>query len=137
MKKVIGKGGTRRVYDTDTATVVAGYNRDALNSAYCALTTLYATRGGEFFLHIINTGAEGPGLDEIKPLTHEEARQWLDEYGGEVLVPAAFDSVEKEAEATVFIRLPAALKTKLAAQAKAANMTLNAWAVRCLERCAA
>ena len=42
-----------------------------------------------------------------------------------------------EPEATIYIRLPRPLKERIEAAAKGEGVSLNAWVMRCVERCTA
>ena len=44
-------------------------------------------------------------------------------------------TVEKGSEATIFLRLPATLKKHVDRAAARAELSTNAWAMKCLERC--
>lgn len=87
MKKVIN----RKLYDTETATLVGEYSPEGFSPRdfnwWCE--SLYLKKTGEYFLHgeggplspfSVSYGTGGmKGSEEITPLTYEEARQWAEE----------------------------------------------------------
>lgn len=101
MKRVIDG----KLYDTDTATMLHeasyGYNGDF--DAWCE--ALYATKMGAYFIsgwggprsHYVRyvssdsyTGGKG-----LRPVTREEALEWLEEHGGnEVILKHFADLIE-------------------------------------------
>ncbi|MEG0774375.1 hypothetical protein [Clostridium sp.] len=86
MRKVI----ERRVYDTETALIIAEYwNGLGRNDFGYFEETLYRTKKGSFFLY----GSGGPltrysessgnqtwGISTIIPLSHDEAYDWLERH---------------------------------------------------------
>ncbi len=151
MKRIIN-GVT---YNTDTATMIAradGEETDLDDVRIKGITLwLYQTRGGAFFLHInteINRrNFEGElrvvARDEFEPLTASEAREWIVNSGYQVeILNDVFgeppEAVAEEAPgATIYLRVPAALKAQLEAAANEDKLSLNALAMRCLETCMA
>lgn len=99
MRKVI-KG---KLYDTDKATRVASWSDGYASDFRFVAEALYRKRTGEYFLH----GEGGPmsryaescgqnqwaGGEAIRPLTYDEAREWMeghadaDEYEAEFGIP--------------------------------------------------
>ncbi len=151
MKRVID-GVT---YNTDTSTLIAQATDDQETItgelAKSLELRLYQTRGGAFFLHIhtetSRRNSEGGFRDivrnEFEPLTASEARHWVTDsgYQVEVLNDASGEPPEAAAEetpgATLYIRLPASLKDQIEAAAGNEKLSVNSWAMRCLERCIA
>src|SRR5262249_39513540 len=112
------------------------------NGAECK-GELYQTRGGAFFLvttiHTKDADGEPRHKVELAPMTAEGARAWLLEGDIEVYRNPFDDPPEAEAEAetgaTIYIRVPAALKRDADEAAREAKLSGNAWALRCVERC--
>src|SRR5207247_7091838 len=141
MKRIIG-GVT---YNTATATVLARSQRHDPQENVERELTLYQTSGGAFFLdratthhRHTQTGEDRliglPNtLREFEPLTGEQARRWLSESGAEIFYNPFGDPPEATAEAepaaAVYLRVPAALKDRMEAAAKAQTQSLNAWAI--------
>ena len=134
MKRIIDG----KTYNTETATKVAFAKVDQPYLETDEEHTLYMTRGGAFFVHIRDPDEN---QDDIEILTEKKAQEWLLE--GEVEVynspfpdpPEAAAEEPSKPEATIFIRVPQSLKRKIDATAKAAGQSVNAWAMRCLEKC--
>ena len=140
-------------YNTDTSTVVAraetvepewGGNPEERKKF-----TLYQTRGGAFFVHthiewtVLNRRTEEPEereRDVFVPMTRDEAHKWIME--GEVeLMNDVFGEPPEAAEeaapsSTLYVRVPAALAARASDLAKSDGVSLNAWTMRCVERCA-
>lgn len=103
MKKIID----RKVYNTETAELVGEY-WNGLGSddfRYCS-EDLYKTKKGEFFLH----GSEGPmskysdceggqswGIQAIKPMSDEEAFEWLADNNEFEMIEKYFPDMLEEA----------------------------------------
>lgn len=104
MRKVI-KG---KLYDTEKATMVAewsdGYPSDF---RYCC-EELYRKRTGEYFVHgeggAMSKYAESCGQNQwmggeaIRPVSYDEARQWLEEHGTAEEYEAEFGIPDEGAE---------------------------------------
>jgi len=140
-------------YNTDTSTVVAraetvepewGGNPEERKKF-----TLYQTRGGAFFVHthiewtVLNRRTEEPEereRDVFVPMTRDEAHKWIME--GEVeLMNDVFGEPPEAAEeaapgATIYLRVPASLKDRIETAASDDRLSVNAWTMRCVERCA-
>jgi hypothetical protein len=136
MKRIIN-GVT---YNTDTSTPVAKYEyRD--DDGYDTEVTVYQTRGEAFFavhrwsedgtpkvhfeamdrdilVKIIN-GNDGIRYGNFLPTDIEILNE-------EILAPPPEASAEVAPGATLYIRIPASLK----------GLSVNAWTMRCVERCA-
>jgi predicted HicB family RNase H-like nuclease len=135
-------------YNTDTSTLLAECawdNGDEGNG----VDRLYQTRGGAFFVdeEVTTTvwverehAHQARTIHTFVPKSAEDAHKWLLEYDNlEILHNPFDDPPEAEAEAspgaTLYIRMPSALKKRVDDAAKAANVSGNVWAMRCLERC--
>jgi hypothetical protein len=139
-------------YNTDTSTALAkseyytGYNHQDLH----CVGTLFQTRGGAFFvwqkIELDRADEDGNPItrDRFLSLSRDEAEKWINT--GEVeLIYNPFDELpfeeppeavaEAEPGATIYLRVPAALKKRVDAAAMKANLSANAWAMRCLENC--
>jgi hypothetical protein len=148
MKKIVN-GVT---YNTDTSTELAISHYD--NKAYGddpaehGSVTLYQTRGGAFYLvdegekEIWNARErehEQRAHCNFRPLSAAEAEEWLMRGQVEIIhnpfgeVPEAV--AEAEPGATLYVRLPTSLKTRIEEAARAENLSANVWAMRCMERC--
>jgi predicted HicB family RNase H-like nuclease len=134
-------------YNTATSTRVAE-SRWELEDDLQNFGTLYQTRGGAFFVDVEITRnqwneaeriAEAKVTHEFVPMSPEDAHKWMLE--GEVeIFRNPFDdppeaTAETEAGATIYIRVPASLKQGVDEAARAANLSNNVWAMRCLEKC--
>ena len=104
MRKVI-KG---KLYDTETAQMVAewsyGYPRDFEYTS----ETLYRKRTGEYFIH----GEGGPmskyaescgqnqwqGGEAIRPLAYDQAKKWMEEYGSAETYESEFGVPDEDKE---------------------------------------
>lgn len=111
--------------------------------------TLYQTQGGAFFVDLEITRQrwneaeredETEVIHEFDPLSPDGAHKWI--HDGDVEIfhnPFGEDppeaAVENEPGATIYIRVPAALKKRVDEAARAANASANEWAMRCLETC--
>jgi hypothetical protein len=135
-------------YNTDTSTVLAKAEwdlddqRSPYNGAECE-GRLYQTRGGAFFLvttiHLTDGSRELKEKVEFAPMTAERAQAWLLEGDVEVYRNRFEDPPEAAAEtetgATIYIRVPAALKRDVDEAAGEAKVSGNVWAMRCVEHC--
>ena len=150
MKRVIDG----RTYNTDTATMIARaqHSEDAQGSegAIEQLIELYQTRGGAFF-RVTHTETsrqnnEGEWRDierhEFDALTESEARAWTEgsryrqvEILNDVFGEPPEASKEEAPSATLYIRVPTSLKARVDEAAAADKLSLNAYMIRCTERC--
>jgi predicted HicB family RNase H-like nuclease len=137
MKRIIDG----QAYNTDTATAVARYEY-VDEKEYDTEATLYVTRGGAFF--IVHKWAvddqwkyhfEAVSRGEVERLV--ERTDNLEIIDEEALAPPPEASEEVEPGATIYVRLPASLKKRVDEAAKAEGVSVNVFAMRCLERCAA
>jgi predicted HicB family RNase H-like nuclease len=138
-----------KTYNTDTSTLVAQYEYED-DKGYETVAEVYQNRGGAFF--IVHSWKEpdpdsqfGETTDKVlfEASSREEMERLiargqhsieiLDE-GALALPPEA--EAEEEPATTAYLRLPPALKNRIEAAAKKEELSLNAWAIRCLEICA-
>lgn len=120
MKKIING----RKYDTETAKKVGEWEESVGVSDFSWYEEeLYKKRTGEFFLYGCGNAASKyaehaygawQGGSAITPLTYEQARQWAEESLDADDYEAIFGEVsEDDAQATLYVRMPAALKRSL------------------------
>jgi hypothetical protein len=142
MKRIIDG----KTYNTDTATIVARYSYEDHNG-YEVEATLYQTKGGAFFaVHEwevpdpydhdgtkTKTFAEALSRDEIDRMVARTMDLEIVNEKALALPPEASD--EAEDGATIYMRLPKALKAKIDEAARTANLSINAWMLRCCESC--
>jgi hypothetical protein len=154
MPKRIIKGQT---YNTDTATLIARAEEDFVftSGEVHAEVKVYQTRGGAFFLHTISQGPRkdrngNEQLDVLEnrfePMKRKEVEDWVQnagymDYEIELLSPTIGDPPEATGEAvpaaSLYIRVPTSLKVRIEEAAEANNLSVNAWAMRCMETCIA
>ncbi len=130
-----------KTYNTETATELAGWDETAEEYPVTHGEYLYRSRFGAFFLYTYgDDGPDGPWQD-LKPYSPDEAREWLEKYRADDvdLYESLFGKMPEagSGETKFTLRLPDNLRYRLAARAKANGQSLNAWMIRCLERCAA
>ena len=103
-----------QTYNTETATEIAGTVDKAL----------FQTRYDTYFI-----AAALRSVFDIRPVTLEQAKLWLEEYfpWRELL------SQDEPSEYRTTIRMPSDLKSRIDASAKRQALSVNAWLVRCLE----
>ncbi len=133
-------------YNTDTSTVLATSSYEADEGEIEA--TLYQTRGGAFFevkewtrlaWNERTREQETKVTTTVEPLSPEKAHEWI--MTGEVeIIKNPFDdppeaTAEAEPGATIYIRVPASLKRSVDEAARAAKVSGNVWAMRCVEQC--
>lgn len=127
-----------KTYNTETATHISGYEQFDGPDSYGSF--LYQTRFGAFFLYSFRTGSPEDDFEKIVPLSGEDAQRWLEKHESHQpeLIERLFGVMPEggSAEVKYTLRLPESLRDRLAAHAEANNQSLNAWIVRCLERCA-
>ena len=142
-------------YNTDTATLIA--KAEKVDAGWENNTggdrqefVMYQTRGGAFFVHVHTTTLrrnpssgnwEQIERDVFEPMDRDLAQQWVLEEGEVELVSDVFgEPPEAAAEAdqggTIYVRVPGSLKARIDAAAKAANLSVNSWVMRCVETCA-
>lgn len=140
-----------RTYNTATATALAEAEwepsrYDARGPNAEAEGTLYQTRGGAFFLITVTRWDEQNADDEwtkrettsCSPMSAEAAQRWLNENEVRIFHNPFGDAPEAEAEeeskATVYFRVPPALKQQIETNAREAGMSMNEWMVRTVEK---
>ena len=126
-----------KTYNTETSTRLAGWDND--EGPYDAGQHLYLNRYGAFFLYdYASDGPYGPEENPV-PLTPDQTRKWLEEHRShEVDLFESLFGKQPEAgsgEVKYTLRMPESLRDRLAAAAKGNKQSLNAWIIRCLERC--
>lgn len=144
MKRVI-EGKT---YNTDTATRAAQYDYEN-EKGYSVTVDLYQNRGGAFFeVHTweeddINLGTyqryifetiSRDGIDRL--LTGRFAKGGIEVFDEKALTLAP-EAEEEEPSMTIYFRLQSSLKARIEASAREAGLSINAWMLRCAERCLA
>ena len=126
MKRIINS----MTYNTDTATIIATWNNNS--------SALYVTRGGAFFI------ADYPDTDaeNLRPVEEDEARQWaegeidpVELFNTDIFAEPPEASKDEETEATIYLRVPMTLKKVIEEEATKGGQSVNAWAMRCLEKC--
>ncbi len=126
-------------YNTDTATAVARWEYEDENG-YDTDAVLYQTRGGAFF--IVNTWDtedkskvyfEAVSRDFVTKLV--ERTDNLTILNDEVLADPPEATAEQSPGATLYLRVPSSLKDQAESAAKSDGISVNAWAMRCIERC--
>ncbi len=139
-------------YNTDTATLIAKseYEGDWNNEDCQILGKLYQTRSGVFFIveditikgvYNHQEGEWTPEKNKIRfvKCSDKDAKDWInsDATGTlEIFLNPFEDKVdEDETEGTIYVRMPASLKRKIEAAAKTDDLSANAWAMRCFEKC--
>ena len=129
-----------KTYNTETATEIYGSNDGAdMNHYWESGEYLYQTRFGAFFSLKYLAGADENDYRTVEPLTPDEAREWLEREASwnPELIEKLFGEMPEagSGEIKFTLRLPESLRDRLASTAKDNNQSLNAWMVRCLERC--
>ena len=127
-----------KTYNTETATQIAGSEMDG--GFYDSGEYLYQTRFGAFFRYSYLDGTGENDYQSVEPLSPDEARKWLEEnvsWQPEIIEKLFGEMPEAgSGEVKFTLRLPDSLRSRLADRAEANQQSLNAWIVRCLERCA-
>jgi predicted HicB family RNase H-like nuclease len=143
MKRIIG-GVTYNIY---TSSIVARWEGENRATGHDISSILYQTQGGAFFVHDHETWAvnrdgewEERERDTFHPMSREEAHKWILVDQVEILAKGIFDEppeaeAETTASATIYLRVPVALKQRIEAAAAKAEQSVNVWAMRCLEQC--
>ncbi len=130
MKRIIDG----RTYNIATATRVFEDGPDDGRSM--AWWGLYQTRHGAFFKVVVNH--DGEEVREFRPVTDAEAQALLEKHANH-LVEQYFGEMPEggAAERRLTIRIPGNLADRIESLAKTQGMSLNSYAMRCFERCAA
>ena len=137
-------------YNTETSTAIARFIREASDlDPKRKESTLYQTRGGVFFMHTQEVWAvkrDGRWTDrehhDCEPMDPDDAQKWVMEGEAVEILSDAFPTPPEAEEetagsATIYLRVPAALKQRIERAAKKADQSMNVWAMRCLETCSA
>lgn len=128
-----------KTYNTETATQIAGWSDWHGNIEYGGY--LYQSRFGAFFEFSHSDGAYEDDRETIAPLSPEEARLWLEKYKSQSpeIIESLFGEMPEagSSEVKYTLRMPESFRNRLNEKAKENSQSLNAWIIRCLERCAA
>lgn len=129
-----------KTYNTETATRLAGWDETSDGYPVTYGQHLYQNRFGAFFLYTYqDDGPDGPEQD-LTPYTPDDVRLWLEKYRSHDvdLFESLFGKLPEAGtgESKFTLRLPDSLRERLAARAKDNGQSLNAWIIKCLERCA-
>lgn len=119
-----------KTYNTETSTQL-GEEEDPYRGY-----TLFKTRHGAYFLYFDNTNE--PELDQIIPMEPNEAQLWMERCCSADQVEAEFGEMPDagDEEARITLRIPDSLRKRITVIAESRSQSLNAWILRCLERCA-
>ncbi|MHC2086616.1 toxin-antitoxin system HicB family antitoxin [Methylobacterium sp. CM6244] len=127
-----------KTYNTETATLIEG--RDEVDNAWIQGNYLYQTRFGAFFNYRYLSGADEHDHETIEPFTPDQANAWLEKnysYQPELIEKLFGEMPEAgSGEVKYTLRMPESLRNKLSDKASTNKQSLNAWIIRCLERCA-
>ena len=127
-----------KTYNTETATQIAGWADDT-DGSWESGTYLFQTRFGAFFKYSYYEGYGDNDFEKIIPLSPSEAQTWLEQRvsWNPGLIESLFGEMPEAgaAEVKFTLRLPDSLRNRLANLADANGQSLNAWIVRCLEKC--
>jgi predicted HicB family RNase H-like nuclease len=130
-KRIIGG----KTYNTETATLLGHWQPidcpDPFGEA------LFKTRHGAYFLWSYNPSHDFE--EAIKPQTPQEAQAWMESNCTAEMTESEFGEMPEagDPEARITLRVPDTLHQRIAALAEAQKQSLNAWILRCVERCAA
>ena len=120
-----------KTYNTETATLLGqGESDDSpIEEA------LFKTRHGAYFLCCDNV--KNP-CEWIKPLDPDGAQKWVEEHCPTSVRESEFGEAPEagDPEARLTLRIPEVLHRRIAICADSQKQSLNAWILRCLERCA-
>jgi predicted HicB family RNase H-like nuclease len=141
-------------YNTATSTRIAGKNlnadKDDLGRWYETSITLYQTTKGALFIdyqYVTQIPSTSPHEKddrreehEFVPMTAEEARAWVLEKDKDTEIfddtfAAKIPEAEAEAGATIYVRVPAALKRRIDEAARTAEQSASTWGLKCFENC--
>jgi hypothetical protein len=128
MKRIING----KTYNVHTSTEICGEDNAEYSGAWWSL---YQTRHGEFFKVMMDH--DGETFLEFGPVSDEEARKLAEKYAPVHVVEQFFGPYPEggAGERRMTIRIPENLAARLEAAAKAKNLSLNAYAMRCFESC--
>lgn len=127
-----------KTYNTETATEIEG--SEDFSGGSNSGDFLFQTRFGAFFrLHYYERGDEYDHTT-ITPLTPDKAREWLEEKVSwqPELIEKLFGEMPEagSGEVKFTLRMPESLRDRISTHAEQNKQSLNAWMIRCLERCA-
>jgi hypothetical protein len=145
MKRIIDG----KTYNIDTSTLVGQYEyEDDQDRATTA--EVYVNRGGAFFIvhsWMAQEDHEEPfrkfyfeasSREDIERLiaspSHGRNFEIVD---ARALTAPPEAEAETDSASTAYLRLPVSLKQRIEGEAQSAGLSLNAWAIRCLESCCA
>ena len=118
-----------KTYNTETSTLLGEYVGDFLSEF------LFKTRHGAYF-----TYCDHPNEPEeiVRPFEPSQAQRWMEQYCTAESLEAEFGEMPDagDDEARFTLRIPESLRKRVAQIAQANDQSLNAWILRCLERCA-
>lgn len=117
-------------YNTETAALV----HEVSGRAETEYEGLYQTKHGAFFLWWYNSDY---GAGGIKPMSDVEAHKWLESRNGSAATIEQYFGKFPEAgasESRLTLRLPGNLYNRVSASAAAANLSINTYIMRLLER---
>ena len=127
-----------KTYNTETATQIAGWD-DQHSGPYEYGRFLFQTRFGAFFEYSYLEGDGENDYEKIVPLSPDLAQEWLEERDSSNtdLIESLFGEMPEAgtAEVKFTLRIPESLRNRLALLAEVNKQSLNAWIVRCLEKC--
>ena len=119
-----------KAYNTDTSTLV----HEVSGREDTIYDGLYQTKHGAFFLYWYDENREAGG---IKPFSDDEAQKWLEKHDVAAEIIKRFFGNFPEAgasESRITLRLPGNLYNRISDSARAANLSLNTYLMRLLER---
>lgn len=130
-------------YDTETAERIDSWSYSNPRDFDYVHEVLYRKRGGEFFVYG-EGGARSKysrqveqncwsGGEEIRPLTDEEAREWVEEHCDGDTYERLFGVIE-DGEAVLTVMLPQSAKDKISKIARSQNRTMSEVIRRMIEK---
>lgn len=134
MKKII----KNKVYDTDTAKLLAEYDSGNRGDFHWYCEELYQKKTGEFFIYgegnaaspyskRCPTGGFDPGW-AIKPMSYDEAREWAEKkLDADEYISIFGEPQEDDSRQSVNISLSAQKAAQLKQAAAKAGMTVSAY----------
>ena len=133
-----------KTYNTETATKLASWS-SADNPDTARFPehggVLFQTRFGAYFVVQYDERQDpwDDNYEKLIPLEPDQAQRWAEKHCSVEDVEAVFGEMPEAgaAEAKLTLRMPEALRKRLAILAEARKQSLNAWIVRSLEGCAA
>lgn len=121
-----------KTYNTETAALLGQWEDDIAPIEQA----LFKTRHGAYFLW---TTEQQDDREWIRPLTAEAAQKWMEDNRPDLtdVIEAEFGEAPEagDPEARITLRVPETLRKRIAAIAEQRDQSVNAWLVRCIERC--